>query len=570
LRQEKAQPLREGADFMATPIFTIDPVGNVSPFNSNALRLMPERNVVSMVLSALAQELRDQQVRGLDVAEPRWLRLPKGQRLWTLPLCLPLTEADGSMLLALPSAGSDSLDATAFRGFERLVDDLAQGGTLDAALDALCRTLHDRLELAAVRVLEAGDSDLREVACAGDPTALPAVRMLGESLETLRPGTATLAVRAARKGAAVTQIFDEADIDPEVINLRRHGVRAAAAWPLRGFEQPLVLEVFAWGDDDLNETTTADFFNRWVGWLARRLCEALTINEQRLVTGALQGAATPAFVTDDNGTFVWINDAFSEIYGYSREAVLGQTPRLLQSGRHGPRYYRELWSTLCSGQAWSGETVDRTIDGELLSVRQNITPVRHGGHITHYLALHFDVNADVGRQDAVDGLDRHTGLMTRAAFIDECERRLAAVVMREAAPALLLVNIETALGTVPRLGGEHEAALLTLIGKRLRECLLPGTLCGNLGNYSFALMPANVAEMASLRSRIEAAVHEPLPMAMAIMSLRCRMAVAQWPQNGDSASALLYAADRQLTAGGELKPVSSAVAMGRDFQHAIL
>jgi hypothetical protein len=83
-------------------------------------------------------------------------------------------------------------------------------------------------------------------------------------------------------------------------------------------------------------------------------------------------------------------------------------------------------------------------------------------------------------------------------------------------------------------------------------------------------MPANVAEMASLRSRIEAAVHEPLPMAMAIMSLRCRMAVAQWPQNGDSASALLYAADRQLTAGGELKPVSSAVAMGRDFQHAIL
>ena len=62
---------------------------------------------------------------------------------------------------------------------------------------------------------------------------------------------------------------------------------------------------------------------------------------------------------------VRINAAFSAMTGYAPDEVIGRTPRILASGRHGTAFYQDLWQTLGSTGAWQGEIWNRRKSGEI-------------------------------------------------------------------------------------------------------------------------------------------------------------------------------------------------------------
>jgi two-component system, cell cycle sensor histidine kinase and response regulator CckA len=112
----------------------------------------------------------------------------------------------------------------------------------------------------------------------------------------------------------------------------------------------------------------------------------------RLQAAALDAAANGIVITGASGDIVWVNRAFSELTGYTREEVVGQNPRLLKSWEHGPAFYRELWTTIQSGKVWRGEIKNRKKDGSLYTEEMTITPVRSSaGEITHFIGIKQDV-----------------------------------------------------------------------------------------------------------------------------------------------------------------------------------
>jgi diguanylate cyclase (GGDEF)-like protein/PAS domain S-box-containing protein len=99
-------------------------------------------------------------------------------------------------------------------------------------------------------------------------------------------------------------------------------------------------------------------------------------------------------VTDNNGTILWTNQAFSQLTGYSSEEVLGNNPRLLKSGKQDGAFYTNMWATITSGNTWHGEVTNRRKDGSLYTEEMTITPVHSGsGEITHYVAIKQDVTS---------------------------------------------------------------------------------------------------------------------------------------------------------------------------------
>ncbi|MBN2792119.1 MAG: PAS domain S-box protein [Desulfuromonadales bacterium] len=115
--------------------------------------------------------------------------------------------------------------------------------------------------------------------------------------------------------------------------------------------------------------------------------------EQEKLLAAVHQTEEIIIITDAATRIQYVNPAFETITGYSADEVIGQTPRILQSGHHDDGYYQQIRKTLKNGHSWKGQLVNKKKNSTLYTEEAIISPIRDSqGNITNYVAVIKDIS----------------------------------------------------------------------------------------------------------------------------------------------------------------------------------
>jgi diguanylate cyclase (GGDEF)-like protein/PAS domain S-box-containing protein len=213
-------------------------------------------------------------------------------------------------------------------------------------------------------------------------------------------------------------------------------------------------------------------------------------------------------ITDAQSVILRVNRAFTEITGYSDTDVIGETPRLLQSGRHNADFYRAMWETIHRTGGWQGEIWDKRKNGEVYPKWLAISAVKNDdGAVTHYIGTHFDISERKMAEKTIRQLayfDQLTGLPNRSLLLDRLTQVIAANGYSSSHGAVIFIDLDYFKTLNDTLGHAMGDLLLQQVAQRLRTCVREGDTVARLGGDEFVVMLVSRAnDQRSARTGIE-------------------------------------------------------------------
>jgi diguanylate cyclase (GGDEF)-like protein/PAS domain S-box-containing protein len=215
------------------------------------------------------------------------------------------------------------------------------------------------------------------------------------------------------------------------------------------------------------------------------------------------------FVTDADHCILQVNGSFTQMTGYGAAEVVGQTPRVLSSGRHGADFYAAMHDALMSKGTWQGEIWNRRKDGGVFPEWLTITAVKdEAGVITHFVATFTDITQRKATEEEIKRLafyDPLTHLPNRRLLTDRLEQALATCARSKQHGALMLLDLDKFKTLNDTLGHAMGDMLLKDVSVRLLRAVRECDTVARLGGDEFVVLLENLhTEQVAAATEVEA------------------------------------------------------------------
>lgn len=234
-----------------------------------------------------------------------------------------------------------------------------------------------------------------------------------------------------------------------------------------------------------------------------KLIRGYLIDETRRVTdeeqlkqaaSVFRYAREGIMLTDKDGCLIDVNKAFTQITGYARDEIIGQNPRLLQSGRHDRKFYQNMWKQLADKGYWSGEIWNRRRNGEIFAELLTISAVRdENGSISNYVALFSDITSLKEHESQLEHLahyDALTDLPNRVLLGDRLRQAMALELRRKKCLAVVFLDLDGFKEVNDLYGHAVGDKLLIAVSRRINRELRQSDTLARLGGDEFvAVLP---------------------------------------------------------------------------------
>jgi diguanylate cyclase (GGDEF)-like protein/PAS domain S-box-containing protein len=226
-------------------------------------------------------------------------------------------------------------------------------------------------------------------------------------------------------------------------------------------------------------------------------------NEQSLRIAAIAFETNEGIlIADRDHTILRVNQAFTNLTGYSAMEAIGQTPDLLKSGRDDAAFYPSMWEIIARDKYWQGETWSRRKNGEIYPIWLTTTAVTDAdGQVTHYVSEFSDITLRKAADEQIHRLafyDPLTNLPNRRLLQDRLQLALTYSARHKRHGAIMFIDLDNFKILNDTRGHNIGDLLLTEVARRIQDCVRSGDAVARLGGDEFVVLLEELSEDASM------------------------------------------------------------------------
>ena len=196
-------------------------------------------------------------------------------------------------------------------------------------------------------------------------------------------------------------------------------------------------------------------------------------------------------ITDKDGKIIYANDKFCKIFQYSREELIGQTHRIVNSGYHSKDFFKGLWNTIKSGRIWKGEVRNKAKDGNLYWMDTTIVPLLDENNKPYqYVAIRNDITK---RKQMEEILSELPGKFIHLQEIEK--QKIFTEIHEDIAQSIASVRIFLQSSVAE---GEKKTEGIKTSCKKVIEEL--GEVLEKIRNLAYRLLPSTLVSLGLMKS----------------------------------------------------------------------
>lgn len=265
---------------------------------------------------------------------------------------------------------------------------------------------------------------------------------------------------------------------------------------------------------------------------------------------AVETTANAILITDNHANIEWCNDAFTRLTGYSLDAIQGQNPRILNSGKQDKSFYQDMWQCLSNNKIWRGELINKRKNGSLYSVVQTITPlIDDRGEITHFVAVQEDISELKAAEQRMQYLATHdflTDLPNRFMLKERLDHAIQTGQRQQQQHAVLFMDLDGFKNINDSLGHHTGDVILQQLAQRLRSLLRQADTLARIGGDEFVIVIENVASLDAVNdvaTKLLADFKHTFDIQGNQLKLTTSIGISLYPHDGTTSEELLSHAD---------------------------